>query len=184
MGSFNLEIPSEYLDGTEDFGFTTVDSTEFEQREKQEREITEDVAEELASNLVNEVGDKISGLEGKVNSILLRLEDKTDNDFVADDSGLLRIEEKVDKILAMENTEMVAALSEQGDNIRAIIDEVEERKSQLDDQYKEKLTEVEKMVLPLLINLTKNPEQEYIRWPGRAEKVKSHIHKILGVTRG
>ena len=94
------------------------------------------------------------------------------------------MEEKLDKILSMENTEMVAALNEQGNNIRAVIDEVEERKNQLNDQYAEKLSEIEKTVLPLLINLTKNPEREYLKWPDRAEKVRSHIQKVLELTRG
>jgi nitrogen-specific signal transduction histidine kinase len=183
MANFNIEIPDEYLSGSEDFGFTTVDTDEFEQAEQVEREITSDVADELAEGLVTEINNKISGLEGKINAVLLRLEDSTDNELITGSVDMVRIEEKIDTILAMENTEMVSALNEQGENIRAIIDEVEERKSLLDSQYKEKLTLIEKTVLPLLINLTKNPEREYLKWPDRASKVQGYIQRVLEITR-
>ena len=183
MANFNIEIPDEYLSGSEDFGFTTVDTDEFEQAEQVEREITSDVADELAEGLVTEINNKISGLEGKINAVLLRLEDSTDSEMISPPVDMIRIEEKIDTILAMENTEMVSALNEQGENIRAIIDEVEERKSLLDSQYKEKLTLIEKTVLPLLINLTKNPEREYLKWPDRASKVQGYIQRVLEITR-
>lgn len=182
MANFNIEIPDEYLNSGEDFGFTTVDTDVFEQAEQTERKITSDVVDELASGLVSEINTKISGLEGKINAVLLRLDDSTDNEMT-DSVEFSRIEEKIDKILSMENTEMVSALNEQGENIRAIIDEVEERKSLLDSQYKEKLSMIEKTVLPLLINLTKNPEREYLKWPDRASKVQGYIQRVLEITR-
>tara|TARA_Y100000310_G_scaffold257240_1_gene265271 strand:+ start:2803 stop:3369 length:567 start_codon:yes stop_codon:yes gene_type:complete len=184
MADFSINIPDEYLDGGEDFGFTTVDTDEFEQAEIVEREITATVADDLASGLANELNAKLTGLEGKINAVLIRLEDSTDSEMVSPPVDMSRFEEKLDRILAMENTEMVTALNQQGENIRAIIDEVEERKNQLDDQYREKLSEVEKTVLPLLINLTKNPEREYLKWPDRSTKVKSYIQRVLKLTRG
>ena len=180
MGSFNLEIPDEYLNNSEDFGFTTVDSDEFDQQNQQEREVAEEVAGEVASSVVN----KINLLEGKINAVLLRLEDNTGDDNLLQNADFSRIEEKIDQILAMENDELAQSIQEQGASIRAVIDEVEERKSKLDEEYREKLSEVEQLVLPLLINLTKNPEREYLLWPGRAEKVQQHIKKVLEVTRG
>ncbi len=164
MGSFNLETPDEYLNNSEDFGFTTVDSDEFDQQNQQEREVAEEVAGEVASSVVN----KINLLEGKINAVLLRLEDNTGDDNLLQNADFSRIEEKIDQILAMENDELAQSIQEQGASIRAVIDEVEERKSKLDEEYREKLSEVEKLVLPLLINLTKNPEREYLLWPGRA----------------
>jgi hypothetical protein len=182
MANFNIEIPDEYLSGAEDFGFTTVDTDVFEQAEKTEREITSDVADELASGLVSEINTKIGSLEGKISAVLLRLDDSTDNE-ITPSVELSRMEEKIDKVLSMENTEMISALNQQGENIRAIIDEVEERKSLLDSQYKEKLSMIEKTVLPLLINLTKNPEREYLKWPDRASKVQGYIQRVLEITR-
>ena len=185
MANFNHIIPDEYLNGGDDFGFTTVDTDEFHQAEQTEREITADVAKELSTGLVENLDSKIENLEGKINAVLLRLPDPMDGENIVDETpNMNRIEEKIDKILSMEHTEMVSALNEQGENIRAIIDEVEERKSQLDDQFNKKLYEVEKTVLPLLINLTKNPDREYLKWPGRAEKVQGYIKEVLEITRG
>lgn len=180
MATFNYEIPDEYLNNASDFGFTTVDSDTVEQ---QERDVAEEVAGEISSNLINQISTKINGLEGKINSVLIKMEDNTDEDNVAGEINLARIEEKVDKILAMENEELTKSIQDQGESIRAIIDEVEERKSSLEDQYLEKMKEVEKLVLPLLVNLTKNPEREYLYWPDRSEKVKQQIGKVLSITR-
>ena len=95
-----------------------------------------------------------------------------------------RIEEKIDKILSMENTELANSIQEQGESIRAIIDEVEERKGEVELEIKEKMIEIEKLTLPLLYNLMKNDEKEHIYWPGRKQKLESQISKIISVTRG
>jgi uncharacterized protein Yka (UPF0111/DUF47 family) len=41
-----------------------------------------------------------------------------------------------------------------------------------------------KMIQPLLNNLQKNPEKEYIYWPNRLEKVEEFSDKINEVYRG
>ena len=46
------------------------------------------------------------------------------------------------------------------------------------------LKKVEKLILPLLHNLMKNPENEYIKWPGRTTIVQKQINKIVAITRG
>lgn len=51
------------------------------------------------------------------------------------------------------------------------------------EELKAKLLEVEKLVMPLLVNLMKNPEKEYIRWPNRVPVIEQQIQKILAVTR-
>jgi len=82
----------------------------------------------------------------------------------------------------MENTELLASIQEQGASIRAVIDEVEERKCQLNTVYQEKMQEIELLTLPLLYNLKKNPEKEYILWPDRTALCDSQIEKIKEVT--
>jgi len=47
----------------------------------------------------------------------------------------------------------------------------------------QKLQAVEKLVLPLLVNLMKNPEKEYIHWPNRVPLIEKQIEKILAITR-
>jgi hypothetical protein len=51
------------------------------------------------------------------------------------------------------------------------------------DQTKSKLQQVEALILPLLNNLMKNPEKEYIHWPNRQAVIKKQIERILSVTR-
>lgn len=48
---------------------------------------------------------------------------------------------------------------------------------------KQKLQAVEKLIMPLLVNLMKNPEKEYIHWPNRVPLIEKQIEKILEVTR-
>jgi len=60
----------------------------------------------------------------------------------------------------------------------------EKRKAELEEVYKEQMKKVEKLILPLLHNLMKNPENEYIKWPGRTTIVQKQINKIVAITRG
>ena len=46
------------------------------------------------------------------------------------------------------------------------------------------LKELEQLVVPLLVNLMKNPEKEYIYWPNRTDKIKEQIDRVLALTRG
>jgi hypothetical protein len=45
------------------------------------------------------------------------------------------------------------------------------------------MKEIEKLILPLLYNLLKNPDKQYIKWTNRVEMVNSQIAKITAVTR-
>ena len=56
-------------------------------------------------------------------------------------------------------------------------------KSGADAEIKQKLASVEKMILPLLVNLMKNPEKDYIHWPNRVPLIEKQIEKILAITR-
>jgi hypothetical protein len=52
------------------------------------------------------------------------------------------------------------------------------------DILQARLKDVERLVMPLLVNLTKNPEKEYILWPKRKEQIDVQIEKLLKLTRG
>tara|TARA_R110002020_G_scaffold355222_1_gene567947 strand:+ start:1058 stop:1456 length:399 start_codon:yes stop_codon:yes gene_type:complete len=49
--------------------------------------------------------------------------------------------------------------------------------------HKEDMLKVEKMIMPLLYNLMKNPQDIYIKWPNRKEIIQKQITKIVAVTR-
>jgi hypothetical protein len=52
------------------------------------------------------------------------------------------------------------------------------------EEYKARLVEVEKLVLPFFTKLLKTADKEYIYWPGRKQLVETQIQKILNLTRG
>ena len=82
------------------------------------------------------------------------------------------LEEKMDKLLKLREDDASYQLL------------FEKRKAELEVVYKDQMKKVERLVLPLLYNLMKNPENEYIKWPNRTEIVQKQINKIVGITRG
>ena len=67
-------------------------------------------------------------------------------------------------------------LDDHKENLEAI-----DTKKELD--YKDRLIECEKLILPLLQNLMKNEDKEYIYWPNRKAIITSQIDRIQKVTR-
>jgi len=52
------------------------------------------------------------------------------------------------------------------------------------DDYKARLDEVEKLIIPFLSKLYNTADKEYIYWPNRKQLIESQINKILKLTRG
>jgi hypothetical protein len=82
---------------------------------------------------------------------------------------ILRMESKVDQILRLYND---GKLGLDAERIKLLEDTTA------------KLSEVEQIIMPLLVNLMKNPEKEYIYWPSRTDKIQEQIDRILSITRG
>ena len=61
-----------------------------------------------------------------------------------------------------------------------------EVKNQYDVLLQAKMTEIESVVLPLLQNLKKNSEKDYLYWPGtqRVTQCDLQIQKLTNITRG
>ena len=58
---------------------------------------------------------------------------------------------------------------------------IAEKSSENFDHVQEKIDALYNAIIPLLNNLKKNPEKEYILWPNRVEKVdefEDHLTKI------
>lgn len=100
--------------------------------------------------------------EDELNS-LVQLDDQTTPDEIKE------MQEKLDLILQMNST---------CDGATAV-------KEQYDALLKVKMEEVEKVSLPLLLNLKKNKQKDYLYWPGgeREAKCDLQIQKLLNVTR-
>lgn len=70
---------------------------------------------------------------------------------------------------------------EELDNSKNVIENLQSDKELLNGEvkhYKNNLESVRNMITPLLNNLMKNPEKDYIHWPDREEKIKAFIEKL------
>jgi len=102
-------------------------------------------------------------------------QDELNNLMNGDDSApsseeIQAIKDKLDLVLEMNSTcEGTTAVKEQYDELLAV-----------------KMEEVERAVLPLLINLKKNKLKDYLYWPGtqRVTQCELQIQKLLSATRG
>ena len=61
--------------------------------------------------------------------------------------------------------------------------DTDEYKALLEKDVRAKLKAVEGLIIPLLVNLMKNPEKDTIKWPNRAPIIEKQIEKILAITR-
>lgn len=52
------------------------------------------------------------------------------------------------------------------------------------EEYKQRLIQVEKIILPFLTKLLKTADQPIIKWPNRGPMIEAQIQKILNLTRG
>ena len=159
-----------------DFGFSAVSTEEFQK--------TQTTTEVQPSAVSSEEFDELKKKMDSISSLIQALGDKEDTSLF-DETGekISRLEEKVDKILAMESSQVASALNEQGSSIRAVIDEVEERKGELNDKFAVKLKDLEGLVIPMLKGLMKNPDKEYIYWPKRTPILEKQIEKVYSITR-
>mgnify|MGYP003628667281 FL=1 len=94
---------------------------------------------------------------------LVELDDPTTPDDIKE------MQEKLDMILQMNST----------------CDGAGQVKEQYDELLKAKMEEIEKSTLPLLLNLKKNKQKDYLYWPGaqRETQCELQIQKLLNVTR-
>ena len=83
--------------------------------------------------------------------------------------NIIRIEQKLDSLMIK--------LSEYDDEFNLVREHTEE-------EVRTKLVQVEKLIMPLLVNLLKTADKDYIHWPNRKDKVQSQIDKLLSITRG
>lgn len=71
-----------------------------------------------------------------------------------------------------------SAVSE--DEYNSVIAEKEETV----EEYRQRLEQIEKIILPFLTKLLKTADQPIIKWPNRKAILEEQIQKILSLTRG
>jgi|TARA_B110000908_G_C10257803_1_gene456830 hypothetical protein len=60
---------------------------------------------------------------------------------------------------------------------------INEHRALVEQDVATKLRDLEDLIMPLLTNLKKNPEKDYIHWPNRTAIIDKQIEKITAVTR-
>lgn len=69
-------------------------------------------------------------------------------------------------------------LKQHEEMLRRKIEEQTKIVKQTSEELTDKLHGLRNMVMPLLQNLSKDPDKSYIFWPDRADKIKAFIQKI------
>lgn len=100
----------------------------------------------------------------------------TIDDVEGINDNVLRIEQKIDAV--------VTAVNSLSAKMMNLDDEFDVIKTTTESEVRSKLTDVEKLIMPLLVNLLKTADKDYIHWPNRKEKIQSQIDKLLEITRG
>ena len=90
--------------------------------------------------------------------------------------NIVRMEQKIDAL--------VTAMNGLNTKLMNLDDEFDVVKSSTEHEVRSKLTQVEKLIMPLLVNLLKTSDKDYIHWPNRKDKIQSQIDKLLEITRG
>jgi hypothetical protein len=62
--------------------------------------------------------------------------------------------------------------------------EVDRRATVAEERISDKLRQLEEIIMPLLVNLNKTADKEYIYWPGREKVIEDQMKKVLSITRG
>ena len=93
----------------------------------------------------------------------------------ANSAQIENLDTKVD-LLSKLISNSLSELDDHKDNLSSI-----DTKKELD--FKDKLIDCEKLILPLLQNLMKNEEKEYIYWPNRRAIIQSQIDRLQKITK-
>jgi len=128
-------------------------------------------------------------IEGKLDVILERLgtipsEVTASTPEAAPTVDMTPIETKVDHLI-QEQYQILEAIGDpkerKAEIERRLQTAIDEHQAKLD----EKLSDIEKLTLPLLFNLIKpeSLEQKYIFWPNRKEIIERQIKRIVSITR-
>lgn len=122
--------------------------------------------------------------------------DNFDFGFTAVDSEEQAVEKPVQEIVQPVNDELdkikkvVNDIYTKVDSLEEIIKasagnnfDIDAYKALVDKESAEKLKKLEGLILPLLLNLKKNPSKDTIKWPNREPIIDAQISKILAITR-
>ena len=116
----------------------------------------------------------------------LNIEDYDEFDFgfsTVDEDEVKEFETQVKSRVAEETTNMSTGLEEKINELLKAREGDTGKVEEIEKKRKDELLKIEKIIMPLLRNLQKNPDDVYIKWPKRKEVIDKQIKKIVAITR-
>ena len=116
----------------------------------------------------------------------IKIEDYDEFDFgfsTVDEQEVEEFHQMVQSKVAEENADISNALEQKIDKLLEVRSGDTSQLQELEKKRKEDLLNVEKIIMPLLKNLQKNPDDIYIKWPNRKDVIEKQIRKIVAITR-
>jgi hypothetical protein len=116
----------------------------------------------------------------------LNIEDYDEFDFgfsTVDEDEVKEFETQVKSRVAEETTNMSTGLEEKINELLKAREGDTGKVEEIEKKRKDELLKLEKIIMPLLRNLQKNPDDVYIKWPNRKEVIEKQIKKIVAITR-
>lgn len=93
---------------------------------------------------------------------------------------MAEIKYDINKIMSEYGDDDFGFTAEDEEDFESVIAE----KDETVEEYKQRLEQVEKIILPFLTKLLKTADQPVIKWPNRGPILEQQIQKILNLTRG
>ena len=117
------------------------------------------------------------------------MSDDWDFGFTAVDDMPTHQSEPTQPVVAQEDDAQMQGIIDKLERLEGLVittnndDMINEHRELVQQDVTAKLKQVEDLILPLLFNLQKNPDKDYIHWPGRVAIIDKQIEKIKAVTR-
>jgi hypothetical protein len=117
------------------------------------------------------------------------MSDDWDFGFTAVDDIPTQVSEPAQPVVAQVDDEQLQAIMDKLERLEGLVlttnndDMINEHRELVQQDVVAKLKQVEDLILPLLFNLQKNPEKDYIHWPNRTAIIDKQVERIKAVTR-
>lgn len=160
---------------SEDFGFSAIDEVEYKAK-------TESLEEQLKST--QETSGDIKNLQEQINKVVLHQSSMDD----LMESNTKRIEKKIDQLLTVTSTQIQEILNDQGRSMEELSELIcKSADDELADKYatelKNRMKDVERLMIPFMKSLASSSEKEYIYWPNRKAMLEKKAKDLIDITR-
>lgn len=117
------------------------------------------------------------------------MSDEWDFGFTAVDDVPTQPNEPTQPVIAQVDDAQLQTIVDKLERLEGLVltsnndDMINEHRELVQQDVVAKLKQVEDLILPLLYNLQKNPEKDFIHWPNRTAIIDKQVERIKAVTR-